>query len=129
MDIKFTALIVAMLVVITGCSTRTSSNLIGPATASTWEGPVFVSQATIPAGIEYKIIGSVQANARAGYDSAANLYPLLAVEARKIGANAVINTQGGRRVAAFSWAAPYVGGTAVKVEDPEKLKGLPGSYH
>jgi len=46
-----------------------------------------------------------------------------------MGANAVINAKGGRRVTAFSWAAAYVSGIAVKVEDPEKLKGLPGSYH
>jgi uncharacterized protein YbjQ (UPF0145 family) len=57
------------------------------------------------------------------------LYPLLAAEARKIGANAVVNAQGGRKVTAFSWSAPYVSGIAVKVEDPEKLKGLAGSYH
>jgi uncharacterized protein YbjQ (UPF0145 family) len=53
----------------------------------------------------------------------------LAAEAKKIGANAVIGATGGRRMTAFSWAAAYVSGTAVKVEDPEKLKGLAGSYH
>jgi len=119
---------IAMLFALNGCSTTSSSNAIGP-TAPMWEGPILVSQAAIPPDIEYKVIGSVQADARVGYDSAASLYPLLAAEAKKIGANAVVNAKGGRRVTAFSWAAAYVGGIAVKVEDPEKLKGLPGSYH
>jgi uncharacterized protein YbjQ (UPF0145 family) len=57
------------------------------------------------------------------------LYPRLAKEARKIGANAVIDAKGSRRVKPFSWAAPYVIGTAVKVEDAEMLKGQTGSYH
>jgi len=122
-------LAVAMLILVTGCSAKSSSRVIGPATGPIWEGPVFVSQATIPAGIEYKEIGSVQANARVGYGSVESLYPLLAAEAKKIGANAVINAKGGHRVSAFSWAAAYVSGTAVKVKNPEKLKGLSGSYY
>ncbi len=119
---------VALLLALSGCSTTSSSNAVG-AVGPTWEGPILVTQAAIPAGIEYKVVGSVQADARAGYDSAASLYPLLAAEARKIGANAVVNAKGGRRVTAFSWSAPYVSGMAVRVEHPEKLKGLSGSYH
>jgi uncharacterized protein YbjQ (UPF0145 family) len=46
-----------------------------------------------------------------------------------MGANAVVNAKGGRRVAAFSWAAAYVSGTAIKVDDIQQLKGLPGTYH
>ena len=119
---------VAVLFALNGCSTTSSSTAIG-ATGPAWEGPILVSQATIPSNIEYKVIGSVQADARVGYDSAASLYPLLAAEAKKIGANAVVNAKGGRRVTAFSWSAAYVTGIAVKVDDPQKLKGLPGSYH
>ena len=120
--------VVSMLFAVSGCSTTSSSNAIAPLGAA-WEGPILVSQAAIPAGIEYKVIGSVQADARAGYDSAASLYPLLAAEAKKIGANAVVNAKGGRRVTAFSWSAAYVSGIAVKVDDPQQLKALPGSYH
>ena len=54
---------------------------------------------------------------------------LLAEEARKMGANAVINAKGGRRVTAFSWSAGYVSGTAVKVDDIQLLKSVPGTYH
>ena len=125
-----TALILSLaaVVMLYGCAARSSSSALTSAEPM-WAGPVLVSQAAIPAGIEYKVIGSVRANARVGYDSAALLYPLLAAEAKKLGANAVVSTTGGRRVTAFSWAAAYVEGTAVKVQDPEKLKGLTGSYH
>ena len=120
--------VVAILFALNACTTTSTSTPIGP-TGSAWEGPVFISQAAMPEGIEYKVIGTVQADAQAGYDSVVTLYPLLAAEARKMGANAVVNAKGGRRLTAFSWAAAYVIGTAVKVDDPQKLKGLSGTYH
>jgi hypothetical protein len=129
MQLKVAKVAIAAVLVATGCSTTSSSNVSGGAAGSAWEGPVLVSQGALPAGIQYKMIGSVQADARAGYDNAASLYPLLAVEAKKIGANAVVDVKGGHRVSAFSWAAPYVTGIAVKVDDPQKLKGLSGSFY
>jgi hypothetical protein len=119
---------ISVVVLLQGCATRSSSRALAP-TQDAWGGPVFVSQTTIPSGIEYKVIGTVSADARAGYDRVVTLYPLLATEARKMGANAVINAVGGRRMTAFSWSAAYVTGTAVRVEEPEKLKGLTGSFH
>lgn len=130
MHIKFLVAILSATIFIAGCATTSSSNTVEPTTASNkWDGPVFVSTAALPAEVKYTVIGTVQADAKAGYSGEASLYPFLAAEARKIGANAVINPTGGRRVTAFSWAAAYVSGTAVKVDDPEKLKGLPGSTH
>lgn len=129
LETRFVMLALAALIAISGCGTRSSVSPIGSAIEPRWDGPVFVSQGPLPAGIKHKILGSVQADARAGYEGAVTLYPFLAAEAKKIGANAVVNTVGGRRMTAFSWAAAYVTGTAVKVEDPEQLKGLPGAYH
>jgi len=128
MNPKCTVIVAAMLFAMSGCATRSSSTAVDPS-APAWEGQILVSPAAIPSGIEYKVMGSVQANAKVGYDSAASLYLLLAAEAKKIGANAVVNAKGGRRVTAFSWSAAYVSGIAVKVDDPQMLKGLPGSYH
>ena len=128
MTARFLVAALSAVFALNGCSTTSSSTAVGP-TGQIWEGPILVTQAAIPDGISYKVLGSVQADARVGYDSAASLYPLLAAEARKIGANAVVNAKGGRRVTAFSWAAAYVNGIAVKVDDPEKLKGLSGTYH
>ena len=116
----------AAALLVAGCATSTSSNVTAPATAAKWEGPVFVSQDPLPPGIKHTVIGTVQADTKGGYSGVATLYPALAAEARKIGANAVVSAAGGRRVTMWSWAAPQVSGTAVRVEDPEKLKGLAG---
>jgi hypothetical protein len=112
-----------------GCSPVSSSDAVPASPASRSEGPVLVSQEAVPTGIEYKVLGTVKANFRAGYDSAESLYPLLAAEAKKLGANAVVNAQGGRRVTAFSWSAAYVSGTAIRIGDTESLRRLSGSYY
>lgn len=128
MRLIFVAVSLALLLTLHACGTRSSGKALVPA-PSAWTGPVLVTQHALPAGVEYTVLGSVSADARAGYDSAASLHPLLATEARKLGANAVVNATGGRRMTAWSWSAPYTSGTAVKVEDPQKLKGVPGTYH
>lgn len=46
-----------------------------------------------------------------------------------MGANAVVNAEGGRKVSAFSWAAPFVRGTAIRVDDPQDLEGIEGAWH
>ena len=110
------------------CSTVVTSNAIAPGNVA-WNGPVLVTESTLPAGVPYKVLGSVEADARAGYEHVNALYPLLAGEAKKLGANAVISAKGSHRVTAFSWAAPYVSGIAVKVDDVQQLKGVPGAYY
>ena len=129
MNERSLAIVLTIVFWVGGCSTTSSSSVLGTAPVAAWTGPVFVSESQLPAGIQHKVIGSVQADARSGYDRAAALYPFLAAEARKIGANAVVGVVDGRSVTAFSWSAAHVSGTAVRVEDPEKLKGLSGSYH
>lgn len=112
-----------------GCSPVSSSNAVPASPAGKSEGRVLVTQQAVPGGIEYKVLGTVKANFRAGYDSAESLYPLLAEEAKKLGANAVVDAKGGRRVTAFSWSAAYVSGTAITVGDAESLRRLSGSYY
>lgn len=117
------------LLLMAGCSATSSSRVYERANAPPSTGPVFVSQLPPPADLSYKMIGEVKANARTGYGDANSLYPLLADEARKIGANAVFNAKGFHAPSAFSWAAPYVSGVAVKVDEPEKLKSPNGSFY
>ena len=122
-------LLIAILVLVAGCATTSSSNVVSSTSHAAWAGPVFVTQKALPAGVDHTVIGSVSADANAGYDRVESLYPALAAEARKIGANAVINAKGARKVTALSWSAPYATGIAVKVNDPQKLKGLEGSSY
>ena len=129
MKIEIKALTLAAMVVLAGCSATSSSRAFEPSAVSPSQGPVFVSQNSIPAELGHKVLGSVKANARTGTDRVEKLYPLLAEEARKMDANAVFNARGGHAPAAFSWAAPFVTGQAVRVDDPEKLKGIAGSFY
>ena len=121
--------LLGILMVGAGCSPVSSSTAVAASPAGKSAGPVLVSQEAVPTGIEYKVLGTVKANQRAGYDSAESLYPLLAAEAKKLGANAVVNAKGGHTVTAFSWAAAYVSGTAIRIGDTESLRRLSGSYY
>lgn len=91
-----------------------------------WTGDAVVSQAALPEGVEYEVIGTVNAESTFGYAAVETLYPSLAEEARKIGANGVINVKGGRKVTFTSWSAAHASGTAIKVENPADLDSLNG---
>lgn len=131
-------ILLGVLMLGAGCSPASSSRPAqAPAQASPTQassagpttGPVLVSRDDIPTGVDYTVVGTVKANHRAGYDSVESLYPLLAVEARKLGANAVVGVRGGRTVSAFSWSAAFTSGTAVRIADPEALRRLTGSSY
>lgn len=113
---------------VSGCASVASSSAPYVAQSEQTTGQVFVTAQAIPEGAGFSVVGHVKANARQGYDSVESLYPLLAEEAKKVGANAVINVKGGRTVTAFSWSAPFVSGTAVKIDDPTKLAEYVGQY-
>jgi uncharacterized protein YbjQ (UPF0145 family) len=113
---------------VAGCASVSSSSAPPIAASEQTVGPIFVMQARLPADVKHVVIGEIKANARAGYDNVESLYPMLAAEARKVGANAIVGVYGGRTVSAFSWAAPFTGGTAVKVEDLSLLNALEGRF-
>jgi uncharacterized protein YbjQ (UPF0145 family) len=118
-------IVLALLVVVSmvsGCASVSSSSVPYVSQGEYTTGPISLTTSTVPEDLGYEVVGHIKANARKGYDSVESLYPLLIDEARKVGANAVINVKGGRTVSAFSWAAPFVGGTAVKIDDLNKLK-------
>lgn len=113
------------------CAAPTSgSTLAGSATKlPAYAGKVFVTEDKIADASRYQVVGTVEAAAKSGYSGGESLYPLLADEARKLGANAVIGVTGGRKVTMLSWAAAFVEGTAVRVENPEDLNGLKGKTY
>ncbi|WP_348814400.1 hypothetical protein NFG57_11980 [Halomonas sp. H10-59] len=128
MNLKYAIILICLVSPLGGCGAVSSSSVPQVASSEQTVGPIFITQAGLPSDIEYEVIGVVKANARQGYDKAESLYPLLAQEARKVGANAIIEAYGGRTVSAFSWAAPFVGGTAVKVVDPQSLESFDGQF-
>ncbi len=129
MYMKHIISIIILSIILSACGTVSSSSAPTVAITEQTNGPIYITTASIPNKIEYVVIGSIKANARSGYDSTESLYPLIANEAKKVGANAVIEVYGGRSVSAFSWSAPYVGGIAIRVKDIEKLKQYGGQYY
>lgn len=115
--------------ILSGCTSTSSSSTAYLPEDKRFVGRVYLVTSQVPEELGYEVIGNIKANARQGYDSVETLYPLLAEEARKVGANAIINVKGGRTVAAFSWAAPFVGGTAIKIDETENLVKFGGQYY
>lgn len=122
------ALVFAVSVV--GC-TATSSSTVSPEAKGlpAYTGKVFVTEEALPPGLKYVEVGQVEADIKSGYDSGTDLYPLLADEARKLGATAVVEVGGGRRPTLLSWAAAFVYGKAIKVENLDELRKLKGADH
>ena len=114
---------------LSGCASVSSSSAQHVPESEQVSGEIYITMSAVPMSLGYEIIGHVKANARKGYGSVESLYPLLAEKAKKVGANAVINVKGGRAPAAFSWAAPFTGGTAIKIDDIKKLEKYNGGYY
>ncbi|MGP9634883.1 hypothetical protein ACT3R7_17650 [Halomonas sp. AOP43-A1-21] len=119
----------AVLACLTGCASVSSSSAPAISQENWTTDPVYVTTSTVPTNIGYEVVGHVKANARTGYDSVETLYPLLVQEARKVGANAVVGVKGGRSPSAFSWAAPFTSGTAIRIDNVEKLEKYDGKYY
>ncbi|MCG3864529.1 MULTISPECIES: hypothetical protein [unclassified Photobacterium] len=129
MNIKRIFSVLLLSTIISGCSNVSSSSVPAVSDNKKTKGVIYITQESLPENIHYKVIGQVEANARYGYEHVVTLYPMLAAEAKSIGANAIINTHGGHRVALFSWAAPYTSGTAIKIDDIELLKKYEGDFY
>ncbi|MFK7963585.1 MAG: hypothetical protein AB8C46_06410 [Burkholderiaceae bacterium] len=112
------------------CSATSTSTMTPEAKGlPAYTGKVFVTEKSLPPGTKFIEVGQVEANIKSGYESGTKLYPLLADEARKLGANAVIEVGGGRRPTLLSWAAAFVYGKAIKIDNLEALKGVEGAEH
>lgn len=123
-----TLAVVALATTLGACAATSSSEPAG-AVGQAWQGKVFVTESAVPTNARHQVLGTVRANAPASYSSGTTLYPMLADEARKLGANAVVDVTGGRRVSMWSWASPFVSGTAVRIEGASALNGLPGENY
>ncbi len=122
------SLLLSCALVLAGCAApvATFERDAGAASAAApWTGKVLVTENALPAAAKATVLGKLTVSASSGYGGGARLYPQLADEARKVGANAVVTVTGYNRPTAFSWAAPHVSGVAVRVDDGAlaQLKG------
>lgn len=83
---------------------------------------VFVARGTLPPGT-FDYIGEIRAGS-SWYGSGDKALDLLATEALRMGADAVIDAENWWRPVPFSWAAPFAGGRAVRLK--KRCRIVPG---
>ena len=114
-------LVLGVAIVVGGCA---ADSAVRPAPdyqarpAST--NPVCFLRTPLPANIKHRVLGDVTAS-KEFYGSVSELMPGMADDARKLGADAVINFSGSQRIGLWAWARPVGQGTAVKLERPSEL--------
>ncbi|MDR0251509.1 MAG: hypothetical protein LBI35_09450 [Burkholderiales bacterium] len=113
---------IAACAVLAGCAARASTKLSSEmAEAHTW--PVCILRAPLPENIEKTILGFIKASNRS-YGSMNEVLFMMAEDARKIGADAVINVRARHQVGALAWARPVAEGQAVKITEKEDFDCL-----
>jgi len=112
------ALIVLATTAVTACGTRAkvepslSAKLYVPN-----NGQVCLLAGALPSDVRYEVLGRIKATKRT-YGSTDELFPLMAREARKLGADAIINLQADQRFKGpLPWrvTSPTGDGSAVKI--------------
>lgn len=126
MQITYRLIPVALLSFTLASCASVSSSVPTADSGASYAGKVLVTQSELPENTSHTVLGTVKANARAGYGGVEKLYPLLADEARALGANAVVGVKGSRRMTMWSWSAPAANGTAVRIDSESALGALPG---
>lgn len=116
------------LVMLAGCAARSSSYVPSGATAAgaAFTGPVCLLQAPLPEGTKHTVMGVVQGS-KGWYGSTNELMPVMADEARKLGANAIIKIEAGQRMGVIAVVRPTGSGTAVKTDPPVDCIALGGT--
>jgi hypothetical protein len=91
---------------------------------------VFVTEQSLPAGVDYDVIGTIEVG-KVWYGSSDNVVTSMADRARELGANAVIQVKTWHQPSGFSWAAPHGSGEAVRIKDTGSLTSLrvAGDWH
>jgi len=67
--------------------------------------PVCFLKSPLPTEITYTKIGEIRGSKKT-YGSLTEVLPLMAEEARSVGADAIINLETGHKIGAFAWARP-----------------------
>jgi hypothetical protein len=111
-------LVCVAIVLLSGCAAK---SIIHP--ASKGQGalaghsePVCLMRSPMPSAVAYTVVGKAKSSKNT-YGSVSELLPLMAADARAIGADAIINLDTGQRMGMLAWSRPVDAGTAVKLAD------------
>ena len=73
--------------------------------------------------MKHEVVGTLDST-KQFYGGTGSIVLAMADEARRIGADAVVNLRTGQKIGFFAWARPYGTGTAVKLEKRDDLDCL-----
>lgn len=100
-----------------------ASEAKGNTTPATRQKVLMVWGSTLPADIEYEVIGPISVYKR-WFGGMGQAYPLLAEKARELGGNAVLSAHAYLSPAFPANVAPHGKGIVIRVKDPAKLERL-----
>lgn len=81
---------------------------------------VYVTIANLPPGIQYETLATLEIG-KVWYGSDDKVRESMAEEARKIGADAVVEIKTWHQPSGWSWSAPHGSGKAIKLVDTAKM--------
>ena len=105
------------IVALSGCAAKSVIRTApGQAALGGHAEPVCFMKSPMPSAYKHTVVGKMNSSKKT-YGSVNELMPLMAADARRVGADAVVNLVTGQQMGAFAWSRPVATGTAVKLED------------
>lgn len=111
--------IAAAMLLIAGCA-ATSSNIVAEKSAASHDQQVCLLKTALPASVKHRVVGAVESS-KEWYGSQTELYPMMADEARRMGADVVVNMTTAHKMGPLAWARPVGTGSAIKLDDRKDL--------
>ena len=111
-------LVATACTILAGCAAPSATTVSSNPTqaAAAHNQPVCLLKTNLPANVKYSVVGPIEAS-KEFYGSANEIIPLMAQEARNVGADAIISMQTGQKIGLWAWSRPYGMGTAVKLDN------------
>lgn len=113
------AILFSVVVLLSGCAAKSIIHPVskGQAALTSHSEPVCFMKSPMPSSVAHAVIGRVKSSKNT-YGSVSELLPLMAADARAVGADAIINLNTGQRMGLLAWSRPVGTGTAIKLTDP-----------
>jgi hypothetical protein len=111
-------LVAVAIVLLSGCAAKSIIHPVnkGQAPLASHSEPVCLMRSPMPSAVAYIVVGRVKSSKNT-YGSVSELLPLMAADARAVGADAIINLDTGQRMGMLAWSRPVGTGTAIKLAD------------
>jgi hypothetical protein len=111
-------------------SNKTISSPVAEAKWPPHSDKVFFTEQSLPSSVRFELISTIDVG-KVWYGSSKGVYTSMALRARQLGANAVIQVKTWHQPSGFSWAAPHGSGQAIHIDDIHQLDALnvEGTWH